>query len=65
MRRNRNRRRPNVNRPPACPCGALSEHKGALCRKCGRRLRWIKRANGMRRGQAKQFNRPTNFSAGW
>jgi hypothetical protein len=65
MRRNRNRRRPPANRTPACPCGALSEHKGAPCSKCGRRLRWMKRANSMRREQTKQINRPTNSSDRW
>lgn len=59
MRRNRRnpRRAQTKGVPRVCPCGAFIESKGALCRKCRRRLRWLQRMSGKRRDQWRQSNR--------
>lgn len=59
MRRNRrDHGRSEADVPPVpCPCGALVEGRGALCRKCRRRLRWLQRMKGRRREQWRDVNR--------
>jgi hypothetical protein len=34
----------------ACPCGAVAEHAGGLCRKCLARLAWRERHTNPKRG---------------
>ncbi|MBY8888515.1 hypothetical protein K7472_27275 [Streptomyces sp. PTM05] len=57
------RTQPNANpeAPRTCPCGALIDGRGDLCRKCRGRLRWLRRLNGKRRDQWRAFNQSSFF----
>lgn len=66
MRRNRHQqrqhRRARIDAPGICPCGALIDNAGELCRKCRRRLRWRQRMSGKRRDQWREFNRSNYYA---
>ena len=62
MRRNRRntRRAQTTDVPRVCPCGAFVEGRGAYCRKCRGRLRWLQRMSGRRRDHGRQNSQDTN-----
>lgn len=47
--------------PRICPCGAQADESNDLCRKCRRRLRWLRRMVGRRRDQWREFHRSNFF----
>ncbi|GAA1920090.1 hypothetical protein [Streptantibioticus ferralitis] len=54
--RKRNVQEAQPDTPRICLCGAQVEGSGDLCRKCRGRLRRLRRTNGKRRDQWREFN---------
>ncbi|MCQ4081137.1 hypothetical protein NGB36_11115 [Streptomyces sp. RB6PN25] len=60
-RKERNCQQSESEAPRICPCGAQIEGRGDLCRKCRGRVRWLRRTNGRRRDQWREFIQSNSY----